>query len=118
MSGRNVPVVLLPRYTSLIGGGSYPQLAIPCSAYEKLAVTFWMGVGVGPPGLTLAWRESNDLVTWTQCGGGGLVSPTPNADLPSVVTLTKAWFQLVVILAAANGGATMWCEGFFQLREK
>jgi hypothetical protein len=117
MSGRNVPVVLLPRYTTYIGGGSYPTLPIPSSAYGGLSATFWMGNGVGPPGVTLAWMESNDLETWTVCAGG-LTSPTPNAVLPSIVTLTKAWFRLVVILANPNDGATMWCEGFFQLREQ
>ena len=118
MAGRNVPVVLIPRYTSYIGGGPYDTLPIPVSAYESLVLSFWMNSGVGTaPTLGIALLESNDLNDWDPCGGTP-VTPVPGSEVQMTITLTRAWFRFHVLLNPADAGFTAWAQGFFQLREK
>lgn len=121
MSGRNVPVVLIPRYTSYVGGGIYSTLPIPVSAYEGLVLSVWRGNMIGnpvpPPSMLISMHESNDLETWSLCGG---TYPTPGADseIQCNITFSKAWFRMSTILNTASSGGTMWAQGFFIMREK
>jgi hypothetical protein len=118
MAGKNVPIVLIPRYTSYVGGGVYTTPPIPVSAYESLVVSMWRSAGIGTmPTVGFFWRESNDLVDFEACTGG--ISSAPVAtETQSTVQLSKAWFQLSVVLNPADAAMTFWCQGFLILREK
>jgi len=118
MAGLNVPIVLIPRFTSYVGGGIYDTLPIPISAYESLVLSFWMNTGVGTaPTLSVSLLESNDLDRWEPCVGTP-VTPVPGSEVQMTVTLSKAWFRFLVSLSPADAGFTVWAQGFLQLREK
>lgn len=119
MAGKNVPIVLIPRYTSYVGGGTYSTLPIPVSAYDSLVVSIWRSIGTGvSPTLNVVWQESNDLDDWDPCAGGISLVP-PVLEVQSTVQLTKAWFRLVLLLGpTTNAAMTVWSQGFLILREK
>ena len=120
MAGRNVPVVLVPRYTGYVGDGQYYSQFIPVSAYSRITIDFWHGVliGTGPPTVAINFRESNSLSGGQDCGGGPWVVPAAPGESTYRADLTMAWFQFGVILGGTNAGVTCWAQGFFELREK
>lgn len=118
MSGRNVAVVIVPRFTTYVGGGTYETIPIPVSAYDGLVVSVWRGALIGTvPTLSLGFLESNDLENWSACAGT-VVPPGAGSEAQSSVSFTKAWFRMNTVLASADSGVTMWAQGFFTLREK
>ena len=120
MAGKNVPVVLVPRFTGYVGDGTYWSQPIPTSAYSGISIDFWHGllIGTGPPGVTVHFQESNDVANWRFCGGGPWTVPPGVSETPLSAVLTMAWFRFGVILGGTNAGVTCWAQGFFELRER
>ena len=120
MAGRNVPVVLVPRYTTYLGNQGFPTQPIPVAAYSKITIDFWHGPiqGAGPPGVGISFTESNDLENWVGCTGGPWFVPSGVGELQFSADLTRAWFQFLVVPTGGNPGVTCWAQGFFELREK
>lgn len=122
MSGKYVPVVLFPRYSTTVGTGVYPSFPIDVTAFERLSVTLWRGMLIGTtPGFGITFQESNDRDAWTACIPLAPPSgwdPGPMAELTVQVTLTKAWLRWVLALTGVEAGATMWGQGFFTRREQ
>lgn len=122
MAGRNVPVVIFPRFTAFVGAGTYWSEPIPVAAYDRLVVNMWNGALIGETGTTpemvAMFQESTDLVTFTGCTGSSTPVITVAADMQYSETLTKAWFRMGVALAGMAPGVTVWARGFFELRER
>ena len=70
MAGTYVPLVLLPRYTTISGPTTFTTIAMDVTDYEKAVVDFWRSAGSNLASLTINFEESMDQVTWTTCGGG------------------------------------------------
>jgi hypothetical protein len=120
MAGMNVPVVLIPRYTTFLGPQGFPGEAIPVSPYERVSVTYWQGpyIGVGTA-VVLVFQQSNDGVTWSDCPGGPWTPPAmPPGELPFTAGLSMAWMRLTVLLTGTGSGFTCWVRGFFEKRER
>lgn len=119
MPGRSVPVVLLPRFTSYLGPGTFSTTPIPVAAYDRLLLSFLAGslLGAGS-GVTLAMSESNDGDAWSPCSGSTPALPTPFNEVQWTFNLTKAWLRFDVVLAGANAGLTCYAQGHFELRER
>jgi len=119
--GAMVPVVMLPRFTSYVGPGSYSTAPMDVTAFDYGEVTFWRGPLVG--GATtdpfLAYlEESHDTLTWT-AATPSLPITAVNTFTRQVLTLTKRWFRVRVVLDDdANGvvALTMWMAGALQAR--
>jgi hypothetical protein len=119
MAGRNVPVVIFPRYTTLIGGMPFPTAPIPVAAYSSIFLDFWHGFIAGGFPLGIYFNESNDGQVWTVCDGGPWAVPVAPSELALTAKLSKAWFQFVVIPAGGPAASvTCWAQGFFELRER
>ena len=132
MIGRLVPLVLLPRYTTLVGGGddanAFATIGIDVSPYDVALVTVWRGAILGdapptPPPTVEPFRvwfdESTDQETWNEC----FVSPSEhdpgeNTQVRYEALLTKRWLRLRVELEAANNIATCFAVGFLQERTR
>lgn len=120
MAGQNVPVVLVPRYTTYLGPQQFLGEAIPVSPYERVSVVYWQGPYLsGATAVRLYFQQSNDGSTWSDCPGGPW-APTSvlPGEFPFSADLTMAWMRLVVSLTGAGSGLTCWVRGFFEKRER
>jgi hypothetical protein len=119
MAGRNVPLVMIPRFTAYVGTGTYDLLPIPASAYDRLVINVWRGPMLGTtPTLSVFFQESNDGDTWVDTTGtaGG---PVPlNVETQFTEALTKAWLRLRVVLAGTNPAGMCYAIGFLERRER
>jgi hypothetical protein len=119
MAGRSVPVVLIPRWTSYIGAGTFPTAPIPVAAYSKLVLDFMGGTLPGGVGTaSFVCRESNDLATWSVCGGSTPTFPGPFSETQWQFDITMAWLRFDVQLVGAGAALTCYGQGYFELREK
>lgn len=123
MTGSLVPIVVLPRFTSYVGAGSYTTEPLPMEGFDKGRVTFWRGPLVGGAAsdpFRTYFEESQDAVTWTEAG------TTPSQPVTAANTVggfevlfRKKWFRIRVELAAdANGvvGISLWMVGELEQR--
>lgn len=121
MAGRNVPIVLIPRFSTYVGQTTCWSQPIPVSAYSGLTFDFWNATMNGAPaaGVQIDVQQSNDNVSWETCQGGSpfIRSPgTGQAQLTAV--LNKAWMRFGVTPLGTQPGITCWAQGFFELRER
>ena len=141
MAGELVPLVLLPRHTTLASlpdaSSFFTTTAMDVTPYVTAIVTVWRGVVVGtsatsvsapaPPTFKVWFEESTDQVVWSMCGG------SPNGGDPGVATtsnpykygpgqhqfivgLNKRWFRLKVQLYNANNVASCYAVGYLERR--
>jgi hypothetical protein len=111
------PVVLLPRFTSIVGIGPFPSLPVEVTAFQTARLTIWRGPMIGTgPALSFAFLESTDRNAWFPCTPS--VSPVENVETPVEFALDRRWFRVVVHLFGTNPGVTCWVQGFFINREE
>lgn len=132
MAGQLVPLVLIPRYTTLAGLPpattpadlrDFVTTPIDVTPYQEAYVTTWRGALIGtaasPPqtALKINLEESSDQQYWTLCDGcpGGF-GPLENEQLKYTITLTKRWLRLRTALLNADNIVTCYAVGF--LRER
>lgn len=112
MRGPLVPVVLLPRYTTLLQAGDYTTTALNVEPYASGAVTFWRSRGTGT--VTVYVQDSHDAVTWTD-----LDSAAPSADGTAVLEfdVERRWLRVKVVIAGdSEPGCACWAVGSLELR--
>lgn len=117
MAGTLVPLVLIPRYTTLSGSTTFQTIAMDVTDYEKAIVDYWRSAGAGLGSITANFEESIDQVTWSTCTGGPYTDPGANAQSQFQPELTKRWFRITVTLTGGNPVCTLWCIGFLMVRE-
>ena len=132
MAGELVPLVLLPRYTTYAGVPTLPSgttltyfstIAMDVTQYETAIVNFWRGkiIGTaGTPAFSVAFEESTDQVSWTDCDGspdGSTIAyPDENVEIQYTLTLKKRWFRVIVQLGNSNNVVSCWAVGFLEER--
>ncbi|MFO0931211.1 MAG: hypothetical protein U1E39_00730 [Planctomycetota bacterium] len=121
MAGIYVPLVLLPRYTTLCGATStsFTTIAMDVSDYEKAVVSFWRAAGMNLTSLAITFEESMDQQNWSTCGGGPFTDPGSLTEGQFSPVLTKRWFRINLTLTTGASAAivTCWCIGFLMQRE-
>src|SRR5262245_50314917 len=118
MEGRQDPITVFPRYTTILGGGlPWFSAPIPCSDYSRVSLAVWHGAVLISPTIGGIFLESNDSDEWSQCAGGPWSLPIGTGEMQISATLTKAWFQFGIIIGAGpTAGVTFWAEGFLERR--
>ena len=128
MAGELVPLVLLPRYTTLAGVDyqwPYPYLttvAIGVTQYERAIVTIWRGPVVGTsPVFKLLFQESMDRDFWDECNTLPAQDPSgedPGADTQAqyVVELRARWLRVRILLGDSDNVVNCWATGFLEVR--
>ena len=123
--GEQVPLVLLPRYTTyagLVNTGTAPYyfatIAMDVTEYQNAIVNVWRGKLVGTtPGVAFTLQESTDQVTWTTCGGTSAgFTPSENTETQYTAALTKRWLRIKIELASADTVVSCWAVGFLEQR--
>ncbi len=120
MAGKQVPIVFIPRWSSLVGPGVFYYPPIPIAAYSGLVASIVFGnmLGTGPPSVLVDFQESTDLESWAACSAGTVPIPTAFVETPYSTDLTRAWLRVRVTSAGTNV-AFSWClAGSLILRER
>jgi len=118
MSGELVPLVLIPRYSSLTGAGTYTTIAMDVTDYQSAILNVWRGVLNGSGTYAISFEESTDQNSWTDCTGGTAADPGQDIEDQYTPTLTKRWFRAKVVLTGSEPvSVTHWAVGFLELRQ-
>jgi hypothetical protein len=115
MIGQLVPVVLLPRFTSFVGSGSFTTVPMNVEEYETGTVIFWRGKLVGGAAsnpFTAYIEESHDAQLWVPLGPGAITTSDRSDDY--LILLKRRWLRVRVELAADTNslaGISLWMAG-------
>ena len=121
MIGELVPVVMLPRFTSYLGEGTYTTVPLDVSDYEGASLEFWRGKLRSPASGTFnAYFEEASEPTmpndrWTQLASYS----TADASVLVPLVFTKKFFRIRIELTDATNhgvGITCWAAGSLQKR--
>ena len=108
MQGSMVPVVLLPRFTTFVGAGSFATAPLDVTEFDRLVVDFGRGAISGGGTMTCEFQDSHDCVNWFALDSVGSA-----ADVR--INLTRRWLRVVITLGSGQA-VTCWCAG--QLRRR
>ena len=120
MKGALVPVVFLPRYTTLLEFDTFTTVPLDVQPYCRGAITLWRGplpAPSGSPTFEAMFEDSHDAVNWTELAA----VPELATDQPMVVSflLNRRWLRLRVALDAGGSpvpGVTCWAVGMLEER--
>lgn len=122
MVGEQIPIVMIPRFTSYVGTSEFVTVALDVSAYARGDLTLWRGklIGTGAT-FELFTESSHDGNTWFGYpdGPGGQPLPwDPGADASEIigVDVTRRYFRVRVVLSGTDPGVTVWCAGTLEAR--
>ncbi len=120
MSGRQVPIVIVPRFTTFVNNTPpYITLPLDVRAYSGANLVAWRGTLNGTsPVFDIHFYESMDREDWTQCTGdeGGEIAATTETLFS--INFTKKWFNVAINCTGTNASVTCWTQGFLIRREK
>ena len=113
-----VPVVLFPRFTTLVGANiDFATLPLEVSAYDQEQITFWRGPLVNGLAMYVVVQESNDRDAWSTLDS---FQVPQEEETPSVADLSRRWFRVVVRLSPSSVGVqaivSCWAQGSFVRR--
>jgi len=116
-AGRQVPIILLPRFSTVVGPTVYSGLPVETSAFQKLRLQMWRGVLIGASTtFGISVEESTDRDTWSQILSPA--DPGENTEATVFLTLTRPWVRARMWLTGSGAGATCWAQGFLERRER
>jgi len=119
MKGELVPVVMIPRFTSYLGVGTYTTVPLDISDFESITMEFWRGKlrsGTFTAYLEQASEPWEDNSLWSA------LSTINTADTSSFEDLTFSkvpYFRIRIVLADPTflaSGITCWAAGFLRKR--
>ncbi len=120
MAGELVPLVMFPRFTTLVGDSVFVTVGMDVTNFSSAIVNVWRGalIGTGTPGVKFYFDESTDQVTWTTCSGtsGSGQAPSAGNEAQYTATLTKRWFRIRAELGNADNAVSCWAVGFLEDR--
>ena len=121
--GKLVPVVLLPRFTTLLGdgGSNFETLPLDLAPYEEARITLWRSAmqGTGTPALIFYLEESTDRNTWTACEGtSGGVQINANEEFVQDFSFRRKWFRLRAHLQGTHPAVTCFAQGLLVRRQR
>ena len=117
-NGELVPLVLLPRFSTLVGAHSFATVGMEVSDYSKAIVNVWRGNMSGTsPAFGAVFEESVDQSNWTTCVSGTGGDPGADTEAQYSPAFSKRWFRIVVTLAGTDPAVSCWAIGFLEMRE-
>jgi len=116
MKGKLVPVVLMPRYTGLVGPDTYTTAPVNTEAFARVVLTIWRGWMPGTsPTFTIDIQDSHDAETWTSLNTSAIT--TTDDGLTSVdYDLSRRWLRVKVVLGGTDSAVSCWVVGFLETR--
>ena len=122
MAGEQVPLVMVPRFTTYAGEATFATFPMDVTDYQAALLNVWRGDLVASTTFKVTAEESTDQAVWSTCSGTNCTNYDPGLETegPMSATLKKRWFRLKVVLAQTTGNyplATCWAVGFLEERE-
>jgi hypothetical protein len=118
MAGELQTTILVPRFSSFTGAGTYRTVGINVTEHAAARVHIWRGPLVGTtPTVSFAIEESIDQENWTTCDGDDTDDPGAGVEAVYDLTLKKRWLRAVVTLGGTDPGATVWIVAELERRE-
>lgn len=118
MAGSQIPLILIPRFTTFAGPEIYRGLPLDVTAFSRLTLTIWSGFQPGTSPVVTMWLQGSfDRQKWDD-----ITSPpwavAPGAEIDVANDLTAPWVRYVLSVAGAGSMLTCWAQGFAILRER
>jgi len=118
MAGELTALVLIPRYTTLVGANTFTTVGLEVVQYSKALANVWRSTMIGSSGtFQVSFEESTDGVTWTVCTNGGAADPGADTEIQYTPQINKRWFRVKVVTTGTDVGVTCWVVGFLEQRE-
>ena len=120
MAGELVPLVMMPRYTTLAGASNFTTIAMDVTDYQTAILNVWRGKLIAGTTFTVSAEESTDQEVWTACSGTNCTNYDPGQEAEGQVSATvkKRWFRIRVTLGGGDPQATAWAVGFLEQRQQ
>ena len=119
MAGELVPLVMLPRFTTLHGATDFTTIGMEVADYSSAILNVFRGPVGGTSGtFAITCQESTDQQTWPNCSGA-TASYDPGESTEGQLTpdLKKRWFRVKVTLGGTGPTVSCWALGFLEMRE-
>lgn len=124
MTGERVPIVLVPRFTGLVGDQDFATVPIDVTPYTGGNITIWRGplIGTSSPTFTLFFEVSSDAQTWIKVplSSEGQAGYSPTAGDAGALTvgvpLLRKWFRARIELRGGDPAVSCWCAGNVDFR--
>jgi hypothetical protein len=90
-----VPLVLLPRYTTLSGASTFTTSPVRIDGYEEAQLFVWRGKMAATGTFSFRFQESTDQQNWID-----LISGDPGSEAEATYTgyLTRLWVRAKVVV--------------------
>ncbi len=118
MQGEQVPLILVPRYTSYCGAGDYLSAPVDTAGYWSASVAFWRGrlLGTSSPAVKFYAQGSTDAIEWFDLALRTPPDPVwldPGQDnaVTRGVTLQYRWLRVKVVLSGTDPAVSCWAAG-------
>src|SRR5437870_2552997 len=98
MTGELVPLVMVPRYTGLVGPQTFSTVPLDVTEYSDASLVLWRGPLVGTtPSFTAHFDVSQDAENWSMAAADS--SPSANAATAIGAGFTgHRWFRVRIEL--------------------
>lgn len=123
MIGEIVPLVMIPRFTSYLGEGTYTTVPLDVSDYEGATLEFWRGQLRSPGTGTFTAYFEQASEPWADDTLWNVLATVTSANASSLETLTFSrfpYFRVRIVLEDATYhavGVTCWAAGFLRKRD-
>ena len=128
MRGQTVPLILIPRFTGLVGNQDFTTPPLEVTPYALAALTLWRGPLVAQVSTTPTYAAflevSHDADTWFTfppgpAGASGFDpggSTTVGGSLQMTVNFLYRWFRVRIELRGTSVGVTTYVTGTLEYR--
>lgn len=118
MAGLQVPIILIPRFSTFVGPEIYRGLALDVTAFSRLTLTAWSGFQPGAsPTVTMTVQGSFDRQQWDDINVPAW-SLAPGTEIDVSADLSAPWLRYVLVVSGAGSMLTCWAQGFGIMRER
>ena len=119
MSGRTVPLLLVPRFTTYVREGEFASMGIDIAPFASAVVHAWRGKLIGTtPSVSFRFEESMERDSWSTCDGGSAFSPSEGVVETKTLAFRKRFLRVVVALAGTDVAVTAHVFGHLVPRDE
>jgi len=113
---RTVRAILLPKYTTYAGAGTYRSPPISVVEYDSFELVAWRGALPSGATFEVLVEESVDRISWIGLASG---DPGEHQELELSGTITRLWLRAKVLLGTTGDFpvATCWLSGLLVPRQ-
>ena len=109
-------LVLLPRFTTLVGAGTYYTKPVSIRPYGEAILSVWRGPDRGTsPTFNVVAQVSRDLASWANAQ---TFSPSSSTESTATFDVDAEWMRLRLVVGGTDPSVTSWCVGEFVERER